>query len=220
MGLAYLFALVVGLGTLLLQVAMGAKGGGDGHGDGDGDHAGDADELEAEGDGSKELSVGTKDLAVGTKDLGIGGKDLQHDGETSALALFLSTRFWIFASLAFGMSGGLIHVFALAGTITTFIIAALSGFASGLFAVLVFQAIKRSSTPTSPSSSDAIGQIGRVLVTCKRGGMGKVRVELRGHSVDMLATTDDTEIRRGEQILIEDVDGHTARVSRRPPELE
>jgi membrane protein implicated in regulation of membrane protease activity len=208
MGLAYVFALVVALGILLVQIAMGGK---DGAHDADGE-AGEAGEAELEaGDHGGDHA----DHHVG------GGKDLTHvEAEAGFFGLFLSTRFWIFASLAFGMSGSLIHYFGLAGPVTTFLVAFGAGLVSGLFTVLLFQAVKRSSTSTTVHTTDAVGQVGRVLVSVRQGGMGKVRVELRGQSVDMLAVTEEGEIKRGEMILIEDVDGHTVRVSRRPPELE
>jgi membrane protein implicated in regulation of membrane protease activity len=208
MGLAYVFALVVALGILLVQIAMGGKDGGH---DGDGGH--DAGEAEAE------LEAG--DHGGDHADHGGGGKDLKHaEADAGFFGLFLSTRFWIFASLAFGMSGSLIHYLNLASPITTFLVALGAGLASGLFTVLLFQAVKRSSTSTTVHTTDAVGQVGRVLVPCGQGRMGKVRIELRGQSVDMLATTEEGEIKRGEMILVEDVDGHTVRVSRRPPELE
>jgi membrane protein implicated in regulation of membrane protease activity len=222
MGLVYLFALVVGLGILVMQVAMGAKGDGVSEsaasGQLGGGHAGGqiaegSAAHEGHADGHDELDHG----AHGSKDI---DKALGDSGDPSAITLFLSTRFWIFASLAFGMSGSLIHLFALAGTLATLAIAIGAGFGSGLFAVLTFRAVKRTSTTTSAHSSEAIGQIGRVLVACGRNRRGQVRVELRGHSVDLLATTDDEKIQRGELILVEDVQGNIAHVSRRPPELE
>lgn len=200
MGLVYLFALVVGLGTLLVQIAMGLKGDA---------HAEAEPELEAGGHGHHAGHTGTKDVSKAV-----------DSGEAGALSLFLSTRFWIFASLAFGMSGSLIHVFELAGWIPTLVIASLAGIGSGLFAVLAFRAVKRAANTSMSHASDAVGQIGRVLVACGKGRQGQVRVELRGHSVDLLATTDDEAIARGELILVEDVQGGVAHVSRRPPELE
>jgi membrane protein implicated in regulation of membrane protease activity len=223
MGLVYLFSLVVGLGILVMQVAMGAKG--DGGGDhaasgqlGGGSHGGAITEGEAghAGDADGHDEMGHDHGADGSRDL---DKHL-GDSEVGALSLFFSTRFWIFASLAFGMSGSLIHVFALAGTLATLAVALSTGVGSGLFAVLTFRAVKRSSATTSAHASEAVGQIGRVLVACGRERQGQVRVELRGHSVDLLATTDDEKIARGELILVEDVRDSIAHVSRRPPELE
>jgi membrane protein implicated in regulation of membrane protease activity len=182
MGAVYLASLVVGLGVLLLQVAMGGKG--------------DPADNEAGGE-AKSLDA--------------------HDA--GVVALFLSTRFWIFTLLGFGLSGGLIHALSLAGPIVTFVIAAAAGFSSGTFASYAFRAVRRSSSSTTLAASDAVGQIGRVLVAVAKGKTGQVRVAVRGHSVDLLATTEELEIARGEQVLVEDVQGTLARVSRRPVEL-
>jgi len=155
------------------------------------------------------------DASVDSKEL---GKDIgAHDA--GLVALFLSTRFWTFACLGFGLSGGLIHVLSLAGPIFTAIIASVAGLSSGIFASLAFRVVKRTSTSTNIAASDATGRIGKVLVAVAKGKQGQVRVALKGQSVDLLATTDDEEIARGEQVLILDVQGSVARVSRRPAEL-
>src|SRR5689334_251535 len=113
MGLVYLASLVFGLGILLLQVVLGGKDIDHDAGGGDHDH------------------VGEKEL----------GKDLaSHDG--SILALVQSTRFWIFLSLGFGLSGSLIHAFALAGAFATALIAGGAGVASGFFATLAFRMVR------------------------------------------------------------------------------
>lgn len=185
MGIVYLASLIVGLGVLVVQLAMGGKSG---------------DHVDADGD-----------------DGGHDGKELSHGSDF--VSLFLSTRFWIFASLAFGLSGSLIHFLALASVLATALIAGGAGVGSGLFASLAFRAVKRAATSTNAATTDAVGQVGRVLVGVTKGKVGQVRVELKGQSVDMLATTDDDELTRGESVLVEDVRGHVAHVSRRPPEL-
>jgi membrane protein implicated in regulation of membrane protease activity len=161
----------------------------------------------------------------------MGGKDAADDhgldkdiGKPAvaddAVALFLSTRFWIFFALAFGLSGTLINAFELATPLVVALIAAGAGVGSGLFATLAFRTVKRMSTYTSAGASDAVGKTGRVLVAVAKGKVGQVRVALKGQSVDLMATTDDDEIARGADVLVEDMDGEVAHVSRRPPELE
>jgi membrane protein implicated in regulation of membrane protease activity len=189
MGIVYLASLIVGLGVLVLQLAMGGKS---------------TDSVDADGDGAAD-------------DVGHDGKELSHGSDF--VSLFLSTRFWIFAALAFGLSGTLIHWLQLAGVLATALIAGGAGVSSGLFASLAFRAVKRAATSTSAATTDAVGQVGRVLVGVTKGKVGQVRVQLKGSSVDLLATTDDDEIARGESVLVEDVRGEVAHVSRRPPEL-
>jgi hypothetical protein len=48
---------------------------------------------------------------------------------------------------------------------------------------------------------------------------GKVRIELRGQTIDLLATTDDEVLADGELVMIESLEGSTARVSKAPVEF-
>jgi membrane protein implicated in regulation of membrane protease activity len=194
MGLVYLFAFVVGLGILGLQAIMGGKGGG-----GD-DASGHADA------GGKPLAT---DDAVG-KPLG---------GSFDFVAFFLSLRFWIFAFLGFGMSGSLLHFLSLASPVVVFVLAVASGLGAGLFASLAFSLVMRSSVSSMADVTHARGTVGRVLVPLGKQKTGQIRVVLRGQSVDLVATTDEEDIARGEQVIVEDVDGNTARVSKSPSEL-
>src|SRR5687767_14900257 len=104
--------------------------------------------------GSKEVSGGDGDHAHG-KELG---------GTEGLAAIFLSTRFWIFALLGFGLSGTLLHVFNLAAAPLVAGIAIGSGLAAGLFAVFVFRAVVRASSATVAAASGAVGKTGKVLV--------------------------------------------------------
>lgn len=140
-------------------------------------------------------------------------------GEAGLAGILLSVRFWIFAALAFGLSGSLINALALAGPLATALIAAGAGVASGAFAVLAFRTVTRGSLSTTPLASEAVGQTARVLVPLAKGQVGQVRIQIKGNSVDMMATTDEDELARGEAVLVEDVNGGVARVSRRPAEL-
>jgi len=185
MGLAYLFALVVALGMLALQIAAGARG------------AGQHDDLAPAGHDHDDAAA----------------------DELGFWTVLLSLRFWTFFALGFGLSGSLIHFFALAPPLANFIVAAVAGIASGLFATLAFRALRKSSAGTEARASQAAGRIGRVLVPCAPGVMGQVRVELGGGSVDLLATTEDYDLAKGEAVLVEEVRENVARVSRKPDEL-
>ncbi|HEU4411424.1 MAG TPA: hypothetical protein VFS43_39600 [Polyangiaceae bacterium] len=174
----YLAALLVSLGILVAQMAMGDHHGAHAHGGGD---AGVADD---------------------------------------AVALFLSSRFWVFFALAFGLSGTLLRALGLASPGAAGAIAGGAGVAAGLFASLAFRFVRRGAVSTSADAREAVGHTGRVLVACAKGRVGQVRIELRGQSVDLLATTDEEGgLARGEAVLVEHVDGAIARVSPRPREL-
>src|SRR5215470_12059692 len=123
MGLLYLFALVAGLGILLVQIGFGRlHGGGDGHGHG---HVG--------------------------RDIGTSGKFVE--GDEGVVGLFLSTRFWVFTALGFGLSGALLHYISTVGPILTFLIAFPTGLASGITAMLAFRVVRKGSVTSTAHAS-------------------------------------------------------------------
>jgi membrane protein implicated in regulation of membrane protease activity len=206
MGLVYLFSLVVGLGVLVVQIAMGGKG--------------DADGADAHGaDAGADAHAGD---ALATPHAGAHGHALAKvppGAGADVIAFLLSLRFWIFAALGFGLSGSLLHLFALAGPVTVFLLATATGLGSGFFAAWALRLAARSGASSTADVTYARGRIGRVLVPCGPNKVGQIRIELKGQSVDLLASTDEGEIARGEHVLIEEVEDGVARVSRRPPEL-
>jgi membrane protein implicated in regulation of membrane protease activity len=196
MGLVYLASLVIGLGVFLVQVALGGQDGEHGLG-------------HAPVDGAAADPVASHDLIKAG-----------HPGDDGPLAMVLSFRFWIFALLGFGLSGSLLHFLNLAGAGAVAILASAAGIGSGAFAAIVVRAVTRSSASSSVNLSEAVGREARVLVACAKGRTGQVRIALRGQSVDLLASTDEEDIARGEPVLIEDVRDGVAQVSRRPRELD
>ncbi|AKT39008.1 hypothetical protein [Chondromyces crocatus] len=192
MSLVYVFALVVSLGLFLVQALMGGE-----KGDIDADH----DVGEA-----WHGSAGSKDLGV--------------IGAQGTLSTLKSTRFWLFFALGFGLSGSLLHYLDLADDVTTIVTSLATGLVSGAIVAFAFRAVQRTSASSSTGLSEAVGRTGRVLVSVNREKVGQVRVELKGHSVDILAITDEEELARGEAILIESLEGQKARIVRLPPELK
>jgi membrane protein implicated in regulation of membrane protease activity len=189
MPIVYLAAFVLGLGALVTQIALGGKG--------DAPHGGP--DLAADGHGADHAG--------------------DHPDEAGPSTFLLSLRFWVFLLLAFGITGSLLALLHLAGPIGTAAVATLSGVASGVTAVMVFRAADQTKAVRPAEAREAVGQVGRVLVACAKGRTGQVRVALRGQSVDLIATTADDEIRRGEDVLIEDVRSGVAHVSRPPREI-
>jgi membrane protein implicated in regulation of membrane protease activity len=199
-GIFYLAALIIGFGTIALQLFLSGDHDADAEG---GAHVGDA-AADGELDGS-----GEADPAAGHGAHGEGG----------FLPIFLSLRFWTFALLAFGLSGTLLHYLDLANAVVTLAVAAGLGVASGLLASLTFRALARAELSSAATSRDAVGQIGRVLVPLGKSRRGKIRIELKGQTVDLLATTDDEELEAGQMVVVEELRDTTAHVTQAPPEL-
>jgi membrane protein implicated in regulation of membrane protease activity len=250
MGLAYLFALVVGFGILLVQSVMGMSkdlgGGADAHGDvasteahvdaGVDAHA-DADSGDVHGvlgaDGQMHVDTQVDLHADVHADVsGHGGHEAHvapssvaqakdaHFGE-GFVALFLSTRFWIFAFLGFGLTGSILsYLFSSVSGLATLVTAVLAGVGSGLSASLAFRALRDTASAPAPNASAAVGRVARVLVPLTKEGVGQVRIDLGGQTVDLMAKTSELRIERGESVVIEEVDGEIAQVSKAPAEIE
>ena len=58
-----------------------------------------------------------------------------------------------------------------------------------------------------------------MLGHCDKSNVGPVLIALKGLAVDLMATYDEEEIARGDEVLIEDMRGEVAHVSPRPHEL-
>ncbi len=191
MGVLYLAALILGLGTIMVQLLMGGEGDAD---------AGDA------------------------------STDVEHDFETDHggghaeadagfLPIFLSLRFWIFGFLAFGMVGSLLHFLELASAPVTLVVASGMGIGSGMLASWIFRVLNRQHVSSGAGENDAVGHVGKVLIRVPAQGHGKVRIQLKGQTLDLLATTDEVELLEGEQVLVEEMHDGRARVAKAPPDF-
>ncbi|MBW2453465.1 MAG: hypothetical protein JRI68_03095 [Deltaproteobacteria bacterium] len=228
MGLAYLFALVVGLGILTIQAVLGSKDadadhGADADADHDFDHDFDADadaDFDADADADADLDA---DAHVDADAVHVhpGQAHVDQDmGFGSFVALFLSVRFWVFASLGFGLSGTLLHYLTSVGAVATAATAITMGLVSGLAVALAFRALKRTAGARPGHTGTAVGHLGRIIVPCADSVTGKVRIELGGETVDLMAKTTGLRIERGDIVVVEEVEGEVAHVSRAPDELQ
>jgi|SRR5690606_21811331 len=191
-GVLYLAALIIGLGTILVQLFMGGEG--------------DADtDTSLEVDHELDHDVGAHALDG-------------HHGQVDAgfLPIFLSLRFWTFGLLAFGMAGSLLHYLELAAMPLALGAALLMGLMSGGLASWVFRSLSQQQVSSGAAEDEAVGQVGKVLIGLHRHGRGKVRIQLKGQTLDLIATTDDAELSEGEQVLIEEMRDGQAHVSRAP----
>ena len=207
MGIIYLAALVLGLGTLTLQFVLSHIGGADADGDGDVDDLhldGGAEELDFDGEVDHELELGHGDLTHGA--------DAGH-GTTvgDAVGVFLSMRFWTFALMAFGMVGSLLHYLNLSGFGVGLALAIVSGLFSGLAAALTFRMLK-GTVSSSTSQDETIGKMAKVTVPLHKGSLGKVRILVKGKRVDMLAITDAESVDAGDEVVVVEFRGDHALV--------
>lgn len=196
MGIIYIAALIIGGGVLAVQLLMGHEADADAHVD--------AGHLGAGHLGAGHVSGGhVSDV-----------HDAAHDAGGFA-AIVLSLRFWTFGLLAFGLSGALLEYVVRAGALLTPLLAAGMGLASGYFAAWLISVLIRTGSSSGAGDTDAVGQVGKVLVSLSKEQPGKVRVELKGQSIDYLAITDEeAALEAGADVLVEEANDGTLRVSR------
>jgi hypothetical protein len=160
MWLLYLIAVVLGGGSLLVQIFAGGDHGASGHG----------------------LDHG----------------DASHPGGPG----ILSTRSLVYALFTFGFVGGLLHIPRVVEPRTALVVAIVSAVAAGAAVGYVFQSLGHAGASGAAGLDEVRGRRARVLVACARGRRGKVRVLLKGHQVDVLATTDEAQIAEGAEVVI------------------
>jgi membrane protein implicated in regulation of membrane protease activity len=127
--------------------------------------------------------------------------------------------------MSFGFVGTLLHFLRLAGSVMTLGTATAVGLISGVLASTAMRAIARAQTSSGGEADEAVGHVGRVLIPIERGKRGKVRIEVHGRLLDLIATTDDERLDGGESVIVEEMRGTMAHVSRagdslapKPPE--
>jgi membrane protein implicated in regulation of membrane protease activity len=206
-GALYLGSLIIGLGILLMQVAMstGKDVGAGGKSvdfaadaDVDADHGADADHDHAHHGGDDVQPVG---------------------GPAGIVGLFLSFRFWTFALAGFGLVGSVLHFPDLASPTLVLMSAIAVALVSGLGASSIFRALQSSSTNSGAEARELVGQVGRVLIPPNSQGHAKVRLMVKGQMIDYVATSDEASLELGASVLVEELRGNQVHVSPAPAGL-
>jgi membrane protein implicated in regulation of membrane protease activity len=199
----YLFGLIVG-GVLLGSSLI--LGGHDADADADVDADFDAD-LDADADADAHLG---DHLAHGAP--------VASTGADLVLWRFRSLRFWTFFLAFFGLCGTLLEGLGLVESPLLTLVAALGmgGFA-GFGSTEVVRRLSADTSGAAPESQDYVGKSARVVVPVRPGGVGKVRIQLKGTTVDVLAETLEDEFEAREEALIVEMDGTKARIARVEP---
>ena len=207
----YVFSLIVGGMLLLASILFGGKeleadGGAEADFDADLDADVDADvegDFDLDGDGGHAGHAHLDDVAA----LGPGRRLLRWLG---------SVRFWTFFLTFFAATGLAVQGLGLVDhALVGFALAVGMGLLTGGTAASVTRWLEQGEAAEAPKVDDYIGKSVRVLLPVRPGGTGKVRLQLRGQTVDVLATTDEEEaIGPDDEVIIVEMEGHVARVAR------
>jgi membrane protein implicated in regulation of membrane protease activity len=191
----YLAALGLGGTFLLASLFMG------GH---DADADADAD-MEMDADADVHAEVDAQADADGDAD-GHGDAD-DHAGAIDGVMAWLpvtSLRFWTFFLAFFGLTGTVLTLFGLGfGPVVIAAIAGVIGYGSGWAVVASIRHLSRTESNSAVSERDYVGATGRVMVPVAKDKVGKVRIEIKGRTVEMLARTeDDIEFASQQPVII------------------
>lgn len=197
--LIYLYVFSLVLGGVLLGASM-LLGGGDGHGEG---HGG--------GDGHGDHGTEGASIADG------------HDapgGFESFMVAFLSMRFWTFFLAFFGLTGVVLDGLGLvSSSIVAAVLSVAMGLGIGFGALWVMRRVRADESNSAATVADYVGKTGRVMVGFGPGQTGKVRVDVRGSTMDLLATPiDGATFELKEEVIVVEMEGTRAKVARLTPD--
>lgn len=132
-----------------------------------------------------------------------------------ALTMLVSLRFWTFFLAFFGLTGVVLTLFELAPAWVTGLAAAGMGGAAGVGASLVIRKLSGRESNSAAGAADFVGKTATVMVPVGPGQLGRVRLTLKGSTVDVLASTDDAAtFAVQDEVLVVEMDGTTARIAR------
>ena len=199
----YLIALAVGGTLVMISLAFG----------GDGD---DIDlDLDADVDVDMEMDADADLDADADADADAAGTDAL-DGWLP----ITSIRFWTFFLAFFGLTGTLIAGLGLAQSpIATGLIAGAVGWASGAAMIAVYRRLKTDVVDSHVSDRDCLGASATVVVPVLPGQLGKVRLEIKGRTVELLARSEDEALGRREHVVVYEVETDGRVLVARAPQL-
>lgn len=155
------------------------------------------------------------------------GHDISHDGDTVSTdhfdfwLPFMSLRFWTYTFAAFGVFGIFLTFTKFAPEPLAAMISAGAGLVIGTLAAYAMRWISKSSINSVVRESDFIGQEGKMSVSPRNGEPGKVRLEIKGETIDMLALpAEGFSVQQGEEVIVVGVDGTRVRVAKASDYLE
>lgn len=125
---------------------------------------------------------------------------------------FLSVRFWTFFSCFFGVTGSLL-TWTGQSFLVSLVTALAVGFGTGWLAAYAMHRLSQEQVSSGVTSSDYIGQTGKVLLPVGGGKEGQVRVFIKGTTIDLMAVSDAPDpLPVKTEVLIIEMMGPTAKV--------
>lgn len=161
------------------------------------------------------------DLGHHDADLGHGDADASHDsdhgsGDADLWLPFLSLRFWTYGIAAFGFAGTLLVTLANLSETASIPWSIGTGLLCGLAVSYLTRLAMRSETDSSVKTHDMLGKTASVLVPVRPGLPGKVRLNVKGDWIEVLALPHEAEsIEAGEDVVVLTVENDRAYVMKK-----
>lgn len=117
---------------------------------------------------------------------------------------FLSLRFWTFGGCFFGLTGVILSF--LTPTLSTLwiaMIAIIMGAFCGTAMVWILRSLRKQQADSLVRSQDLLGLAGIVELPFDRQSRGKIRIAVKGSTVEFMAmTTDETPFNLGDKVFV------------------
>ncbi len=212
----YIIAAIAGGGLILLSL-LGAGHGHDGdvHAEGDFDTHVEADadvHVEADADVHVEADADVHADADSHFDSHAGHG---HDagGHVGPWIPFFSLRFWTYFIGVFGIVGLLLSFLTPIGEPATAALSGGTGFLCGLAVSALMFLLRRSEADSTAREHDLLGKMARVTVAIRDQQVGRVRCEVKGEILDILARSEEPlALEAGQEVVIVGVENGMASV--------
>ena len=144
-------------------------------------------------------------------DLHFGGHEVGFLSSFTNWLPFFSLRFWSYGLFVFGLVGIVLTVLAKLTPAGVLAIAILAGFACGSAVVLALRSIGKNMVSTGATINDLMGAVGKVTVAVRGSIPGRIRCELKGEILDLVAiTSGDQTIDVGTSVIVTAIENDRA----------
>jgi membrane protein implicated in regulation of membrane protease activity len=193
----YLSSLIIGGSLLSLSLFAGGH---DADADADGfDHDVGADGFDHD--------VDAGDLDAAELD---GDADVDHDAEDvhgsvgviDAWLPLTSVRFWTFFLAFFGLVGTALLLTSPMALPLTLIPSGGVGYVSGIAAVRVLRSLARQQIGSTMADDELVGEVGVLLLPVGPEQDGKIRVQVAGRTLELIAQSEDEELKVGDSAVV------------------
>ncbi len=143
------------------------------------------------------------------------GHDATDAGVESILVAFLSLRFWTFFLAFFGLTGVVLDGFGLISSTTVAAVVSIGmGLGAGYGSVWLMRVLRADDSNSAVAAAEYVGRSARVLVAFGPGQVGKIRLEVKGSTIDLLAVgIEDKSFAVKDEVLVVEMDGTRAKIA-------